>query len=266
MIEPFLKWPGGKRWLTTRHLDLFPKTYGSYIEPFLGGAAVFFALSPEKAYLSDANAELINVYNRIKKDRIKVERGLARYQKKHDSDFYYKVRATNPTDTIARAVRFLYLNRTCFNGIYRVNKVGQFNVPIGTKDAVSFDEGYLEGVANSLRNVRIRTRDFALAIRKAKKSDFVFIDPPYTVMHNNNGFVKYNAQLFSWEDQARLATEIKAAGDRGVKVMMSNADHSSVRDLYKGFGTHHTLTRSSVLASDPERRRSSTELLVTNYS
>jgi DNA adenine methylase len=265
MIDPFLKWPGGKRWLIGRHLDMFPKEYGKYIEPFLGGAAVFFALSPDRAYLSDANAELINTYNRLKKDRLKVEKGLARYQKKHDSTFYYKVRAATPTDPIARAIRFLYLNRTCFNGIYRVNKDGHFNVPIGTKDAVSFDEGYLEAVANSLRNVRIRTRDFAVAIKKAQKNDFVFIDPPYTVMHNNNGFVKYNAQLFSWKDQARLATEIKAAGKRGALVMMSNADHASVRDLYKGFGTHHTLTRSSVLAGDPSQRRSATELLVTNY-
>jgi len=265
MIEPFLKWPGGKRWLTGRHLDMFPKTYGKYIEPFLGGAAVFFALSPDKAYLSDANAELINTYNRLKKDRLKVEKGLARYQKKHDSDFYYKVRAATPTDPVARAIRFLYLNRTCFNGIYRVNRDGHFNVPIGTKDAVSFDEGYLETVANTLRNVRIRTRDFAVAIKKAQKGDFVFIDPPYTVMHNNNGFVKYNAQLFSWKDQARLATEIKAAGKRGALVMMSNADHESVKALYKDFGTHHILTRSSVLAGDPVRRRSATELLVTNY-
>jgi DNA adenine methylase len=264
-IEPFLKWPGGKRWLAARHLDMFPKSYNSYIEPFLGGAAVFFALAPERAYLSDANAELINAYNRIKKDRIKVEKGLARYQKKHDAHFYYKVRAASPTDPVARAIRFLYLNRTCFNGIYRVNKDGQFNVPIGTKDAVNFDEGYLEAVANSLRDVRIRVRDFAVAIRKAQEGDFVFIDPPYTVMHNNNGFVKYNAQLFSWKDQARLASEIKAAGERCVLVMMSNADHFSVRELYSGFGTHHTLTRSSVLAGDPQRRRNATELLVTNY-
>jgi DNA adenine methylase len=266
VIEPFLKWPGGKRWLIARHRNMFPKSYGTYIEPFLGGAAVFFALSPEKACLSDANAELINAYNRIKKDRLKVEKGLARYQKKHDSDFYYRVRAANPADPVARAIRFLYLNRTCFNGIYRVNKSGQFNVPIGTKNAVSFDEGYLEAIANSLRKVRIRARDFAVAIKKAQKGDFVFIDPPYTVMHNSNGFVKYNSQLFSWNDQARLAAEIKAAGHRGVLVMMSNADHSSVRELYRGFGTHHTMTRTSVLAGDPERRRSSTELLVTNYS
>jgi DNA adenine methylase len=266
MIEPFLKWPGGKRWLAARHLHMFPKTYGNYIEPFLGGAAVFFALSPKEAYLSDANGELINAYNRIKHDWAKIEKHLAKHHEKHDSDFYYKVRKDSPTDPIARAVRFLYLNRTCFNGIYRVNKEGKFNVPIGTKDEVSFEDGYLEKVAKSLKNARIRKRDFAVAIGKAEKGDFVFIDPPYTVMHNNNGFVKYNAQLFSWKDQARLATAIKAAGERGALIMMSNANHDSVRALYNGFGTHRTLTRASILAGDPYHRRSATELLVTNYS
>jgi len=265
MIEPFLKWPGGKRWLTGRHLDMFPKTFGKYIEPFLGGAAVFFALSPEEAYLSDANAELVNAYNRVKKDRMKVEKSLARYQKKHDSKFYYMVRDRRPKDPIARAARFLYLNRTCFNGIYRVNREGNFNVPIGTKDAVSFEDGHLENVEKALKNARIRTRDFAIAIGKANKGDFVFVDPPYTVMHNNNGFVKYNSQLFSWADQARLATAIKAASRRGALIMMSNADHASVKALYSDFGTHHTLTRSSHLAGDPIHRRNATELLITNF-
>jgi DNA adenine methylase len=265
MIEPFLKWPGGKRWLTSRHMHMFPKTYQKYIEPFLGGAAVFFALSPGEAYLSDANVELVNAYNRIKNDWAKIEKGLAKHHAKHDSDFYYKIREKSPSDPIARAIRFLYLNRTCFNGIYRVNKEGTFNVPIGTKDAVSFEEGYLEKVSQVLKNARIRQRDFAVAIDKAAEGDFVFVDPPYTVMHNNNGFVKYNAQLFSWPDQARLATAIKAAAERGALIMMSNADHESVKSLYEDFGTHHILTRSSVLAGDAGRRRSATELLVTNY-
>jgi DNA adenine methylase len=265
MIEPFLKWPGGKRWLTSRHLDLFPKTYDRYIEPFLGGAAVFFALTPEEAYLTDANAELINTYNRIKHDWAKIEKRLATYHRCHGSDFYYKVRERNPKDPIARAARFLYLNRTCFNGIYRVNKEGVFNVPIGSKAEVSFEDGYLHKVAKALKKARIRRSNFTTSIGKATKGDFVFIDPPYTVMHNNNGFVKYNAKLFSWKDQAQLATAIKAAGDRGALIMMSNADHDSVKDLYKDFGTHQTLNRSSVLAGDPGCRRGATELLITNF-
>lgn len=265
MTEPFLKWPGGKRWLASRHSILFPRKFNRYIEPFLGGAAVFFSLAPENAYLSDANVELINAYNRIKNDWQKIEKKLSRYQKKHAPDFYYKVREQSPKDPVARAARFIYLNRTCFNGIYRVNRLGQFNVPIGTKTAVSFPDGYLEEVAATLKRARIRHRDFEVAIGKAMDGDFVFVDPPYTVMHNNNGFVKYNAQLFSWEDQTRLAKAIKAAAERGALIMMSNANHASVKALYTGFGTHHILTRSSILAGDPSRRQGSTELLVTNY-
>ena len=266
MTEPFLKWPGGKRWLTSGHAALFPSKYGKYIEPFLGGGAVFFGLSPEQAFLSDANAELINTYNRIKDSPLKIEKGLARFQARHSKEFYYKVRDENPTDPIARAVRFLYLNRTCFNGIYRVNLAGEFNVPKGTKDAVSFEDGYIETVSTALKNARIRTSDFEKAIGKAIKNDFVFIDPPYTVTHNDNGFVKYNSRLFSWEDQARLAKAIKAAGIRGALIMMSNADHSSVRALYDGFGVHRSITRASVLAGNPAYRQNASELLLMNYS
>jgi DNA adenine methylase len=266
MIEPFLKWPGGKRWLATRHIDLFPKNFNRYIEPFLGGAAVFFALGPEQAYLSDANAELINAYNRIKTDLSKLQKRLNRYQRLHSSEFYYRVRDGQPTDPVARAARFLYLNRTCFNGLYRVNKRGEFNVPIGTKTLINFEDGQLEQIAKILRKARVRTRDFETAINKAQRKDFVFIDPPYTVMHNNNGFVKYNAQLFSWKDQARLAECIKAASRRGVMVMMSNADHGSVKALYQGFGNHYSLTRASRLAADASHRKDATELLITNYA
>jgi DNA adenine methylase len=266
MIEPFLKWPGGKRWLVSRHRALFPSKYNKYFEPFLGAGAVFFSLQPRKAVLSDSNAELANTYKCIKSDHLAIEKGLAAFQKKHSSDFYYRVRESRPVSAIDRAIRFLYLNRTCFNGIYRVNREGVFNVPIGTKDAVSFPQGYLEQVAKALKNAQILPHDFEKTIDKAQQGDFLFIDPPYTVMHNNNGFVKYNSRLFSWPDQARLAAAIKRASKRDVLIMMSNADHDSVRALYDGFGNHFALTRSSILAGDPSHRRSATELLLTNYS
>jgi DNA adenine methylase len=266
MIEPFLKWPGGKRWLVSRHRALFPAKYNNYFEPFLGGGAVFFSLRPKKAVLSDSNAELANAYQCIKKHHLEIEKGLDAFQKKHNSDFYYQMREFRPAAAIDRAIRFLYLNRTCFNGIYRVNREGAFNVPIGTKDAVSFPQGYLEQVARALKHAQIRSRDFEKTIDKAQQGDFLFIDPPYTVMHNNNGFVKYNSRLFSWPDQARLAAAIKRASMRGVLIMMSNADHDSVRALYEGFGNHFALTRSSILAGDPSHRGSATELLLTNYS
>jgi DNA adenine methylase len=266
MIEPFLKWPGGKRWLAGYHRALFPRNYASYFEPFLGGGAVFFSLNPVKAHLSDTNTELIDTYKCIVTDYRSIESGLARCQKRHSSEFYYKMRGHNPSCAIERAIRFIYLNRTCFNGMYRVNQEGAFNVPIGSKETVVFPSGYLEQVAQRLRNARIRVVDFESALSKAGKNDFIFVDPPYTVAHNNNGFVKYNAKLFSWPDQTRLATAVKAASKRGSMVMISNANHKSVRELYDGFGSHHSVTRSSSLASDPASRGKAVELLIVNYS
>jgi DNA adenine methylase len=146
-----------------------------------------------------------------------------------------------------------------------VNLNGVFNVPIGTKTAVSFEKGYLETVAASLKKATIRVLDFEYAINDAKRDDFIYVDPPYTVMHNNNGFVKYNSKLFSWPDQARLAQALKSAGARGALVMLSNADHPSVRTLYDGFGTPQKLSRHSALSADSSFRRSATELLITNY-
>jgi DNA adenine methylase len=175
------------------------------------------------------------------------------------------VRASRPIDPLERAVRFIYLNRTCFNGIYRVNKNGDFNVPIGSKEVVEYPQGYLKAVADSLATATIEMAGFEETISKAGKGDFVFVDPPYTVRHNDNNFVKYNSSLFSWCDQKKLALAVKAAAHRGAEIMLSNADHSSIRGLYRGFGSHHRITRSSVLAADASQRSKTTELLITNY-
>src|ERR1035441_7301490 len=147
MIEPFLKWPGGKRWLVHQYPSLFPLRYERYIEPFLGGGSVFFHLAPSRAILADTNPELINAYRCLKKDAEAIQRRLAGLQCKHGEKFYYSIRASRPTSNMEKAVRFLYLNRTCFNGIYRVNLKGDFNVPIGTKDVVAYPRDYLQGIA-----------------------------------------------------------------------------------------------------------------------
>ena len=265
MVEPFLKWPGGKRWLVHQYGTLFPSQYKRYLEPFLGGGAVFFHLTPHRAVISDTNSDLINVYQCLKKHAKTIDKHLSNLHHKHNKMLYYRIRAMRPTDVIERAVRFLYLNRTCFNGIYRVNLRGDFNVPIGAKDLVEYPKNYLQGIANCLRHVLIRVADFEETIDKAAIGDFVFVDPPYTVMHNNNNFVKYNANLFSWADQLRLALAIKRAARRGASIMIANADHQSVRELYGDFGNHYCVSRSSVLAADSLYRRKTTELLITNY-
>jgi DNA adenine methylase len=265
MLEPFLKWPGGKRWLVHQYASLFPSQYRRYLEPFLGGGAVFFHLTPQRAVLSDTNSDLINAYQCLRKHAKVIEKRLFDLQQKHSKEFYYRVRATRPADTIEQAARFLYLNRTCFNGIYRVNLNGEFNVPIGTKDLVAYPKDYLQGIATCLRHASIRVADFEETIDRAVADDFVFVDPPYTVMHNNNNFLKYNANLFSWADQLRLVSAVKRAARRGAAIMISNADHHSVRELYSNFGTHHRVNRVSVLAADFLHRRKTTELLITSY-
>jgi DNA adenine methylase len=265
MREPFLKWPGGKRWLVHQYASLFPSKYGRYLEPFLGGGAVFFHLTPQRAVLSDTNSDLVNAYQCLKKHAKVIEKRLSELHQRHSKTLYYRIRATRPSDTIEQAVRFLYLNRTCFNGIYRVNLKGEFNVPIGTKDLVAYPDNYLEGIAACLRHASIRVADFEETIDKAVADDFVFVDPPYTVMHNNNNFLKYNANLFSWPDQLRLVSAVKRAARRGAAIMISNADHHSVRELYGNFGTHHRVTRASILAADFLHRRKTTELVITSY-
>jgi DNA adenine methylase len=266
MPEPFLKWPGGKRWLVNQYADLFPPMCRRYLEPFLGGGAVFFHLKPDRAVLSDTNSDLVNAYQCIKEHADAIERRLSELHVGHCKALYYRIRAERPAGAIERAVRFLYLNRTCFNGIYRVNLKGEFNVPIGTKNLVAYPKDFLREVAASLRRTCIRVADFEDTINMAGANDFVFVDPPYTVMHNNNNFLKYNADLFSWTDQLRLAAAVRRAARRGAAVMISNADHRTVRDLYSDFGAHHRVTRASVLAADFLHRRKTTELVITSYS
>jgi len=265
MLEPFLKWPGGKRWLVHKYHTLFPTSFRRYIEPFVGGGAVFFYLVPRRSIISDTNVELINAYQCLKGHSNEIDKRLRTLQLRHSKTLYYRIRAKRPADTIDQAVRFLYLNRTCFNGIYRVNRKGNFNVPIGSKDLVEYSKGYLQTIADYLSAASIRVADFEETIDKAKEGDFVFVDPPYTVMHNNNNFIKYNARLFSWADQLRLARAVKSAAKRGAAIMISNADHHSIRDLYRGFGNHYRIKRSSVLAAESAHRRNTSELLITTY-
>lgn len=253
----FLKWPGGKRWFISRHADLLPTTFGRYFEPFLGGASVFFHLKPKQAVLADCNSELIAVYAAVAWRRKILESLLAEHQRKHGKEHYYHVRDNVPVDSVERAARTLYLNRTCFNGMYRVNFAGQFNVPKGSKTAVVMDTDDFAACAALLRRAELRVSDFEEIIDQAEGGDLVFADPPYTVGHNNNGFVRYNETLFKWSDQERLARSLIRAKDRGVKIVATNAAHSAVEALYRNHG--FTLTRverhSSISGTVVSRKR-----------
>ncbi len=268
-LVPFLKWAGGKRWLAQGYNELFPAEFGRYLEPFLGSGAVFFHLQPTKALLSDKNAQLINLYAQIRDNWKSVQRALHKHQRAHSKSYYYRERARERRSAHGQAAQLLYLNRTCWNGLYRVNLEGRFNVPIGTKSAVLLDTDDFARASMLLQSATLKVSDFELVIDTAEESDFLFVDPPYVTRHNFNGFVKYNEILFTWEDQIRLARAIRRAGQRGVQVLLTNAHHPSIRKLYRGIsGLHrfHTLKRASVLAASAQQRGEVSEMALTlNY-
>lgn len=262
-LIPFLKWAGGKRWLVANHADIFPQAFDRYIEPFLGSGAVYFYLRPERALLTDVNCELINAYQ-VVRDKWKLLKGaMARHQDLHSDDYFYEMRANSPSGKVERAARFLYLNRTCWNGLYRVNRKGEFNVPRGTKNSVILDSDDFKALSERLKRTKLTVSDFEASINVAGEGDLLFVDPPYTVKHNNNGFVKYNDKIFSWDDQVRLRDALVRADGRGAMIVMTNANHESVRDLYDGFNLY-ALSRQSVLAGLSAGRGATEELLVTN--
>lgn len=263
IIVPFLKWAGGKRWLASHLRDLIGEVEGKYIEPFLGSAAVFFTLQPQSAVLSDCNRELVYAYRALQTQRKAVERHLAEHQEQHSKAHYYKVREAIPETFAKRAARFIYLNRTCWNGLYRVNLDGRFNVPIGTKSAVLMESDDFESVSEALRRADISHADFQISVSRAKAGDVVFCDPPYTVRHNQNGFVKYNEDLFSWADQIRLRDALRAARDRGARVFITNADHESIRELYEQDFDIKEFERYSSIGGAKAVRGNYSELLIS---
>lgn len=261
MVNPVLKWAGGKRWLTGSELLPIPRSYQRYVEPFLGSGALFFHLAPPRALLSDLNKELIGLYQVLKDHPGKLWAIMQRHHHAHSKEYYYKIRTSTPDDPLEAAGRFLYLNRTCWNGLYRVNLKGTFNVPIGTKNTVVFDSDDFDAVSERLANTEIRCSDFEDVIAECGNGDFIFVDPPYTVQHNFNNFLKYNEKIFSWDDQLRLRAAVERAAHRGAFIAITNADHETVRQLYADFGTYTQLGRQSVLAGDATKRGITTEAL-----
>lgn len=263
---PFLKWAGGKRWLSSYAAHLAPRSYNTYVEPFLGGGAMFGAIAPEVAVLSDVNRELINCYKVIKDEPSRLFSSLSEFQKSHSKDFYYEVRDANSKDDFDRALRFIYLNRSCFNGLYRVNREGKFNVPKGTKDNIIFPYDDFCAVSKLLKGADLRHGDFETVVDGAVRDDFLFCDPPYTVAHNNNGFVRYNEQMFSWSDQVRLRDALVRASRRGVKILLTNAAHSSIEKLYAPLGFEcRGVGRQSVIGGGNKYRGEYAEFLISNY-
>lgn len=261
-LKPFLKWAGGKRWIVERDEFRIPSYSGRYIEPFLGGGAVFFFHAPKEALLSDLNPRLIETYQSLRSDWQAVWSKLKTHQRNHSLDYYYVERSRSRRAPHARAAQFLYLNRACWNGLYRENLSGKFNVPIGTKSTIVFDNDDFEAVSERLKVATIFCGDFEDTINQAKSDDLIFVDPPYTTAHNYNGFVKYNQNIFSWNDQIRLRDSLVRAVSRNAKVVLTNAMHESVLALYEGISTIVEIPRQTVISGWSKGRKSTSESLI----
>ena len=258
-MKPFLRWAGGKQWLTDKLPDISPDNFGVYYEPFLGGASFFFALGPENAVLSDSNYQLIETFQAVRDKPREVISKLEVWQ--NDRETYYRIRASRFTKKTERAAQFIYLNKTCWNGLYRVNKKGEFNVPFSNNGRAVFDHNHLTAISSLLISVKFLAGDFEKILSTASKGDLVYLDPPYTVSHSKNGFRQYNEQLFTWEDQKRLSQVSHNLAEKGCYVIVSNAWHMPILEMYKNFQPFKIL-RHSKLAANPNNRKKVKEVLL----
>lgn len=258
--EPFLKWPGGKRWLAPILADILKNELsGCYYEPFLGAGAVFLHLQPTCAVLSDRNKDLVEFLCTVREYPDEVVRAVWRWS--NTADCYYHVRSCRPRTEIGRAARFLYLNRTCWGGIYRTNKEGHFNVPFGDSGRGLCRLIHVCLVAAALSSATLLEEDFESILDGSIKGDVVYADPPYTAKGEDNGFLRYNERLFSWSDQERLAATCKRARRRGVFVAVSGLSHPELMALYKGWWVLK-LMRHSLVSRIPTSRKKVSEVVL----
>jgi len=244
--QPFIKWVGGKRGLLKQLLPLFPQEFNNYHEPFLGGGAVFFELysmgylKDKKIYLSDINTELINTYNVVKNNPVDLISNLEIYKEKHSKDFYYETRSLDREDgflkvsELERATRFIYLNKTCFNGLYRVNKKGYFNTPIGSyKNPNIADKDIILSASSALQNAIVTNQSFVKVIEDSNEEDLVYFDPPYYPLNATSSFTAYDSNCFLEDAQFELFEVFVTLSDNKVKVLHNNSDTDFIKDLYK---------------------------------
>lgn len=259
--SPFLRWAGSKRWLVPLLKEIAPEGFGSYYEPFIGSGAVFFALARgHESHLSDTLLPLVNCYQQVQLN----PGAVAQIAQSWDTDreTFYTIRGKAYDDPIHAAAQFIYLNKLCFNGLYRVNQRGIFNVPYGRPKSTNIvSESQLISASQSLASATITDADFEEALSQCSRGDLVYLDPPYVAGHRSNGFADYNAKIFSWDDQRRLAEAFRELSSRGVQVILSNADHPTVRDLYDGFFTK-SIERYSSMSARSRHRGNSAEVLV----
>jgi DNA adenine methylase len=268
VASPVVKWVGGKTKLLPELLARMPDDYARYYEPFAGGAALFFRLAPRRAVLADSNADLIGLYGALAGDVAAVIRRLEHHREAHDETHYYKTRTRwNDRDvswaSAERAAAFIYLNKTCFNGLWRVNRAGAFNVPIGryTDPPICVPEA-LRAAAGVLARAELRCTDYRAAVADASDGDFVYFDPPYDPVTTTANFTSYTVDAFSGEDQRALADCARALVARGCRVMLSNSDTPFIRSIYRGFHIERVKCPRAI-NSNAAKRGDVDELIIT---
>lgn len=272
LVAPVLKWVGGKRQLLDTLKPLFPKGYKSYCEPFIGGGAVLFSIQPKNAYVNDINAELINVYNVIQNDVDELIELLKLM--KNDSKFFYEIRDWDrdrekyqSLSEVQKAARIIYLNKTCYNGLYRVNNAGEFNSPFGSyKNPNIVNEPVLRAVSNYFNkaNIHFTTGDYSLVLKNITKGTFVYLDPPYDPISTSSNFTGYSRGGFGREEQIRLKAFCDKLDSRGIKFMLSNSATEFILDQYQNYKITRVQAKRSI-NSVGSKRGNVDEVVVTNY-
>lgn len=267
--KPFLKWAGGKSKLILQYISYLPQKFTNYYEPFLGGGAFFFYLynnySLNSVFLSDINSELINTYLCIKHDVEAVISLLQQHQQNHNQDYYYYMRSSPTENSVERAARLIYLNKTCFNGLYRENSKGEFNVPMGRyKNPQICNPDLLRTVAKALQLAQIEVKPFETVLNYAiSYEDFVYFDPPYYPLNETSNFTAYSRDAFNQDDQIKLKDVCVELAKRKVKVLQSNSDCPFIRELYRDFKIYE-IKASRAINSKANKRGKISEVLITN--
>lgn len=266
--RPFVKWAGGKRQLINTLFESAPSSFANYHEPFVGGGALYFKLWSEgmvkKAYLNDYNPDLVGAYKVIKKNPLDLIEELKSGKYTNQPEVYYQIRESEPEEEIEKAARFIYMNKTAFNGLYRVNSKGKFNVPFGKYSNPKIcDEENILLVSEALRRATITLGDFSVVARKARKGDFVYFDPPYHPL-SNTSFTSYTDADFSEEDQRRLSEVFSTLDNNGVNVMLSNSYSPLIMDLYSNYEPRKVMARRSINCK-ADKRGPVAEIIALNY-
>lgn len=275
--QPFIKWVGGKRGLLSQLLPLFPQEFNNYHEPFLGGGAVFFELyskgllKDKKIYLSDINRELVNTYNEVKNNPLELITNLEKYKEKHNKDFYYKIREQDRKQhfkrltPLQRATRFIYLNKTCFNGLYRVNSKGQYNTPIGSyKNPNIADTSVILSASEALQNATITNEPFSEVMKNTTKNDLIYFDPPYYPLNQTASFTAYDKNGFLDDKQRELFDVFQQLHVEGCFVLHSNSDTEFIKELYQDYELNLVMANRFINSKSSGRGKIS-EVLLRNY-